>query len=652
MENENDNENESRSFDQTQRFASSDASAANQPTERFQMNQPYQPGQNQGQGQAQGQGQFPGQNPGQSQTRPYPAQGYQQYPGQGQYSGQRYFGQQYGSQPAQPIQPIQPPQPIQPAQVQGQPRFPQQQSPQFQQPAQPQRQPTQPRPVQAQPLADYPSQGQYQSAQSTQPAGFQSQTQAPARQGDQFAQSFQTGSQSQYRDSIPQLADTDYSNPYVNPAAGSSYTQAGSSSAKSAKKGLPAWIASAITALIVSLVVFGLGWLIVGGSLRSPQGGGSISGNGISSSTGGAGSSSNTIAGSSTWQTVAKRVAASVVSITVTSGNSEVMGSGVIIDKSGNVVTNNHVATTLNGTISITLSNGDIYEASIVGTDPTTDLAVLKIKNPPKNLTVASFADSSQLAVGENMMAIGNPLGFENTVTTGVVSALNRPVTLNEKSGSSQSSSSNTVYTNAVQIDASINSGNSGGPSFNASGKIIGINTAIASTGSSTTGSNSGSIGIGFAIPSNTVKWVTAELIQKGKVQHAQLGVTIQSGSSKLNGATRQGAVVRNVVSNSSASEAGIKSGDTIIAYNGNNVGSMESVLGYVRATKMNSKVTVTVIRDGQTKELSVTMNHAESSTTPGSQESQNSNDGSGSRDNQDNQDNQDNNDDDWPWNN
>ena len=314
------------------------------------------------------------------------------------------------------------------------------------------------------------------------------------------------------------------------------------------------------------------------------------------------------------------------------------MGSGVIIDKKGYIVTNNHVASN-NGQMVVTMSNGEMYGASVVGTDPTTDLAVLKIDNPPSNLTAASFASSSNLAVGEDVMAIGNPLGYENTATTGVVSALNRPVVLSE-SGSS-SSSSNTVFTNAVQIDAAINSGNSGGPSFNAEGKIIGINTAIASTRSTSGSSGStGSIGIGFAIPSDTVKWVAEDIIKNGHVQHVSLGVTVQTDTAKTGNATRSGAAVRDVAAGSPAEAAGLKPGDTIVGYNGNVVGSMQSLLGYVRATRMGSRVTLTVIRDGRTMNLSATMDQAENSgSSEGSQPNDNS-DGNGGNNDGSNDDN------------
>ena len=388
-------------------------------------------------------------------------------------------------------------------------------------------------------------------------------------------------------------------------------------------------------------MILGLGWLAVySGVLPISRS------SGLNPSTGGGGSTSTQIgsAGTSTWKAVAKNVAPSVVSITITTGTSRVMGSGVIIDKKGYIVTNNHVASN-NGQMVVTMSNGEMYGASVVGTDPTTDLAVLKIDNPPSNLTVASFASSSNLAVGEDVMAIGNPLGYENTATTGVVSALNRPVVLSE-SGSS-SSSSNTVFTNAVQIDAAINSGNSGGPSFNAEGKIIGINTAIASTRSTSGSSGStGSIGIGFAIPSDTVKWVTEDIIKNGHVQHVSLGVTVQTDTAKTGNATRSGAAVGDVAAGSPAEAAGLKPGDTIVGYNGNVVGSMQSLLGYVRATRMGSRVTLTVIRDGRTMNLSATMDQAENSgSSEGSQPNDDSDGDNGGNNDGGNDDNNNNDD-------
>ncbi len=203
------------------------------------------------------------------------------------------------------------------------------------------------------------------------------------------------------------------------------------------------------------------------------------------------------------WTAVAKAVSPSVVSIDVTTQQGSGAGSGVILDDNGHVLTNNHVVgdATGSGAINVTLADGRTYEATIVGTDPSTDLAVIKLASAPSDLTPISLGDSAVLKVGDPVMAVGNPLGLSGTVTTGIVSALNRPVSTSEASPSPNGqTSSDTVVTNAIQTSAAINPGNSGGALVNAKGELIGINSSIASLGASE-GSQSGNIGIGFAIP-------------------------------------------------------------------------------------------------------------------------------------------------------
>ncbi len=237
------------------------------------------------------------------------------------------------------------------------------------------------------------------------------------------------------------------------------------------------------------------------------------------------------------WTAVAKEVSDSVVAIDVATSDGEAKGSGVVISDKGYIATNNHVISGAQQ-IQVTLASGAVYSAKVVGTDTTTDLAVIKLDNPPSDLKVAEFADSDNLAVGEAVMAIGNPLGYDDTATTGIVSALNRPVTVTDDDN-------NAIVTNAVQIDAAINPGNSGGPTFNAAGQVIGINSSIASTASSS--GTAGSIGIGFAIPSNLVKRVTNEIIDNGSVKHVALGITIKSSSVEADGVTRGCAQVQAV---------------------------------------------------------------------------------------------------------
>ncbi|PJM75899.1 S1C family serine protease [Bifidobacterium simiarum] len=404
-------------------------------------------------------------------------------------------------------------------------------------------------------------------------------------------------------------------------------------------------ITSVVTAVIAAVVAvalsLGIGFAaLTAGWVQVPT---SSSLSSLSSNSSGSGTAQVESGKAPDWQTVAKNVSGAVVAIqTQVTSNGQTgiaKGSGAIISKDGDIVTNNHVVSGASQ-IMVTLSNGNLYEAKVVGTDVTTDLAVIKLQNPPSDLTVAEFADSDELAVGENVMAIGNPLGYENTATTGIVSALNRPVTVMDDDN-------NEIVTNAVQLDAAINPGNSGGPTFNAAGQIIGINSSIAtSSSSSSSSSSSGSIGIGFAIPSNLVKRVTNEIIKNGKVQHVALGVTVKTSTATADGVTRAGSAVQSVVSGGPADKAGVKAGDVIVGYNGKAVGSNASLLGFVRATAMGETAKLTIVRSGKTIELSVTMNKEESavngsnrseSTSPFSQNnngngnSQNGNGDSGS---------------------
>ncbi len=380
-------------------------------------------------------------------------------------------------------------------------------------------------------------------------------------------------------------------------------------------------VVAVVAALVAAVLCLGFGYAaITNGWVKVPT---TSSLSGLSSNTSGSGST-NSKTTSTDWTTVEKKVSASVVSIQSTISGGVAKGSGAIVDTKGYIVTNNHVISGASD-IQVTLANGDIYSATVVGTDSTTDLAVIKLNNPPSDLTAVTFADSDKLAVGESIMAIGNPLGYENTATTGIVSAINRPVSVTDDNN-------NEVVTNAVQIDAAINPGNSGGPTFNAAGEVIGINSSIATASSSSSSSDSsGSIGIGFAIPSNVVKTITEEIIKDGKATHVVLGVTVKSATVEADGVTRGGAEITSsgtssaVTSGSAADKAGLKSGDTIVAFNGNAVTNSYSLLGYVRAATLNEKVTLTIVRDGKTMDVDVTLDQAETAT------SSNNSNGSGS---------------------
>ena len=385
-------------------------------------------------------------------------------------------------------------------------------------------------------------------------------------------------------------------------------------------------VTAVVAALVAAALCLGVGYFaLTYGWVSTPT---TTSLTNVQSNKSGTGSATAKTGEAADWKTVASEVSGSVVSIQAALSNGTAKGSGAIVSAKGYIVTNNHVISGAQQ-IQVTLSNGQMYTAQVVGTDTTTDLAVIKLDNPPSDLKAVEFADSDKLAVGEDVMAIGNPLGYDDTATTGIVSALNRPVTVTDDSGSD-------IVTNAVQIDAAINPGNSGGPTFNAAGQVIGINSSIAST--ATSSDSAGSIGIGFAIPSNLVKRVANEIIKDGKVKHVALGVTITTGTVEADGVTRAGAKVTAgtsgsaVVSGSPADKAGLKVGDVIVAYDGNAVSSTYSLLGYVRASALNDKVTLTIVRGGKTMDVEVTLDKEESAVN-----------GSGNLNSNNNQNNQNN---------
>lgn len=390
------------------------------------------------------------------------------------------------------------------------------------------------------------------------------------------------------------------------------------------KSGMTSHVVTAVVAALVSgALCLGVGFTaITNGWVHAPT---SSSLSDVKSNTSGSGSAKAKSGTAVDWTAVAKEVSDSVVAIDVATSDGEAKGSGVVISDKGYIATNNHVISGAQQ-IQVTLASGAVYSAKVVGTDTTTDLAVIKLDNPPSDLKVAEFADSDNLAVGEAVMAIGNPLGYDDTATTGIVSALNRPVTVTDDDN-------NAIVTNAVQIDAAINPGNSGGPTFNAAGQVIGINSSIASTASSS--GTAGSIGIGFAIPSNLVKRVTNEIIDNGSVKHVVLGITIKSSSVEADGVTRGCAQVQAVTDGGPASKAGVKAGDSIVAFNGKAVNNNYSLLGYVRASAMGDKVKLTVVRGGNTMDLEVTLDQEETKTNSSNkQEQRQQNNGNGNDDN------------------
>ncbi|GAA1975495.1 trypsin-like peptidase domain-containing protein [Isoptericola halotolerans] len=319
------------------------------------------------------------------------------------------------------------------------------------------------------------------------------------------------------------------------------------------------------------------------------------------------------------WQAVTAAVAPSVVAIQVSGQGGGSEGSGVVLDAEGHVLTNNHVvAGASDGAVQVTLSDGRLYAATIVGTDPTTDLAVVQLDDAPDDLEPATFGDSDAVQVGDSVLAVGNPLGLANTATTGIVSALDRPV------AASGDDSGEVVVTNAIQIDAAINPGNSGGPLFDAQGRVVGITSSIATL--SNGANQSGSIGLGFAIPVNLATNVAQQLVEDGTAEHAFLGVSLGDATAEADGVTRRGAEVGQVTEGSPAAEAGLRPGDVIVAIDEDSVNGAESLTAYVRERTAGEQATITYVRDGRTQTADVTLAVREATTTG----SQGGSDGSG----------------------
>jgi S1-C subfamily serine protease len=290
-----------------------------------------------------------------------------------------------------------------------------------------------------------------------------------------------------------------------------------------------------------------------------------------------------------TIASVAQRVLNAVVSVEVTAGSQGSTGSGVIIDGNGYVLTNNHVvsmaANTPDAQIWAVFHDGTRTPAHVVGRDTRTDLAVLKVS--VANPTVAQLGTSSTLAVGDDVLAIGSPLGLASTVTSGIVSSVNRPVRL-----AGDGSDTNAVI-DAIQTDAAINPGNSGGALVDGNGAVIGINSAIRTLGSS---GESGSIGLGFAIPIDEARRVAQSLIRTGQVQHADLGINAKS----VVDGSEQGAQVQNVQDGSPAAAAGVHEGDVIIQVGNRKIASADELVVAVDEHPVGTAVPITVVRQGR----------------------------------------------------
>ena len=312
-----------------------------------------------------------------------------------------------------------------------------------------------------------------------------------------------------------------------------------------------------------------------------------------------------------------ERASSGVVQITSTSGNiggasqQQALGSGFVIDKAGRIVTNYHVIQDADE-IRVSFSNRDTVEAQLVGSDPSTDLAVLQVDTSASALTPLSLGDSDKVEVGDPVVAIGNPFGLDRTATSGIVSALQRLIT----------APNSFTIDHVIQTDAPINHGNSGGPLLNSRGQVIGVNTQI-----ETGGVASGNVGIGFSVPSNTVKDVVAQIVRTGRVDHAYLGIGGQAITPDVadtyNLPVSKGVLIESVKSESGAAKAGLEGGQTqvvvagetyvlggdiIVAFEGKQISSIEQLRDAIARHKPGDKVSLVIYRDAKKTSVTVTL--------------------------------------------
>jgi len=322
------------------------------------------------------------------------------------------------------------------------------------------------------------------------------------------------------------------------------------------------------------------------------------------------GSTSDTVKG--TPESAAAIIGPSVVTVEVTGETNSPFGgaqsqsgtgSGIVIRSEGYILTNNHVVALAaqGGAVHVTLSDGTTVPATIVGTDPTTDLAVLKVSGV-NGLKPATFADSEALRVGQAVLAVGAPLGLANTVTEGIVSTLHRPVPTGD-------STSSQAVLDAVQTDAAINPGNSGGALVDLAGRVVGVNSAIATARDGGTGN----IGVGFAIPSATATKIADQLIRTGKAVHSQIGVAVADAPNSTEGAPGLGATIREVAGGGPAAKAGLRPGDVVTKVDERRVTNANGLIVAIRSHDPGTTVTLTLNRASRTMTLTVTLASASS---------------------------------------
>ncbi|HEY2644866.1 MAG TPA: trypsin-like peptidase domain-containing protein [Galbitalea sp.] len=425
----------------------------------------------------------------------------------------------------------------------------------------------------------------------------------------------------------------------VNPVAPEAPQKPSGKGAKRSGVGIVV-VAAAVAAIVGGVSGAGIG--IAAYANNNP------SGSVASNTTGATSVTVNDKKNATTITAVAAKASPSVVTINVTASSEAGTGSGIILTSDGYVLTNTHVVTldgaTATPKIQVETNDGRLLSAKVVGTDPTDDLAVIKLQNV-SGLQPAQFADSSKLNVGDMAVAIGAPLGLSGTVTDGIISALNRSITVQSSAAPSGGDSSNggsgsgsgsspfnfwnfggqggtqsqtpstsaqsTVSLSVIQTDADINPGNSGGALLDSSGKVIGVNCAIASASdSSSSGGQSGSIGVGFAIPSNVAVRIADDIIKNGSATHGLLGASVTDVTTDGSATTSKtvGALVKSVVSGGAADKAGIKANDVITNFNGIPITNANDLTAQVRVLAADSKASITYVRDGHTTNTSVVL--------------------------------------------
>ncbi|MGH3412964.1 MAG: S1C family serine protease [Marmoricola sp.] len=345
-------------------------------------------------------------------------------------------------------------------------------------------------------------------------------------------------------------------------------------------------------------------------------------------------SADNTPAKAQPVEKVASEVLPSVVKINVTGSSESGSGSGIILSQDGKILTNNHVVAVAGkkGRITVNFNNGKTVRAKVIGTDPVTDVAVIKAQGV-SGLKPARIGNSNGLAVGQKVVAIGSPYGLNSTVTSGIVSALQRPVSVSaeptpQQQGSpfggggspfgqlqpqqQQAQDLSTIYP-AIQTDAAINPGNSGGPLVDLAGRVVGIDSSIRTSGAQSAGGEPGSIGLGFAIPINEVLPIVKEIVNHQTPTHARLGVTV---TDVRGGSLEQGALIHSVLSGAPASGVGLRKGDVVTKVDHEVVDGSESLVAAIRGHRPGDTVTMTYLRHGTTHHTTVRLGNDLKTTT------------------------------------